>query len=98
VDLGEAGRGSILHLAIRFAILFVMDIFASAPYLIGNTPAAPEPLARYLPPVTQGVVSAWLGQHVPAGTWVLDPFGASPIVAIEAARAGSPAPRKTYFH
>ena len=65
-----------------------MDIFASAPYLIGNPPAAPEPLARYLPPVTQGAVSAWLGQHVPAGAWVLDPFGASPIVAVEAARAG----------
>jgi hypothetical protein len=65
-----------------------MDIFASAPYLIGSLPAAPEPLARYLPPVTQGVVSAWLGQHVSAGAWVLDPFGASPIIAIEAARAG----------
>jgi hypothetical protein len=73
---------------IRFAILFLMDIFASAPYLIGNPPAAPEPLARYLPPVTQGVTSAWLGQHVPAGAWVLDPFGASPTVAVEAARAG----------
>jgi hypothetical protein len=65
-----------------------MDIFASAPYLIGNPPAAPEPLARYLPPVPQGMVSAWLGQHVPAGAWALDPFGASPIVAIDAARAG----------
>lgn len=73
---------------IRFAILFVMDIFASAPYLIGSPPAAPEPLARYLPPVPQGMVAAWLAQHVPAGAWVLDPFGTSPIVAIEAARAG----------
>jgi hypothetical protein len=53
-----------------------MDIFASAPYLISSPPAAPEPLARYLPPVTQGVTSAWLAQHVPAGAWVLDPFGA----------------------
>src|SRR5512139_2961607 len=88
MHLAKAGRGSLLHLAPRFVILFVMDIFASAPYLIGSPPAQPEPLVRYLPPVTQGVVSAWLGQHVPAGAWVLDPFGASPIVAIEAARAG----------
>jgi hypothetical protein len=84
--LGRAGVG--LHLALRFAILFLMDIFASTPFLIGSTPSAPEPLARYLPPVTQGVVSAWLTQHVPAGAWVLDPFGSSPIVAVEAARAG----------
>jgi hypothetical protein len=65
-----------------------MDIFASAPYLIGTTPAAPEPLARYLPPVKQGAVSAWLGQNVSMGAWVLDPFGSSPRVAMEAAHAG----------
>jgi hypothetical protein len=65
-----------------------MEIFASTPYLTGTLPGRPEPLARYLPPVTQGVVSTWLARHIPPGAWVLDPFGSSPQVAVEAARAG----------
>lgn len=48
----------------------------------------PSPLERYLPPVPAGVVAGWLGDNVPLGSWVLDPFGASPHWAVEAARAG----------
>ncbi len=56
-------------------------------FLIG-TPHPPSPLERYLPPVPRGVAGAWLQQHAAPGSWVLEPFGASPHWAVEAARAG----------
>jgi hypothetical protein len=34
------------------------------------------------------VISAWLPAHASAGNWVLDPFGFSPRLALEAARCG----------
>lgn len=34
------------------------------------------------------MISAWLPAHAPPGSWVLDPFGFSPRLALEAARAG----------
>jgi hypothetical protein len=57
-------------------------------YIPGLSPAEPGPLARFTPPLEEGVVSAWLPPHEPAGSWVLDPFGFSPRLALEAARAG----------
>jgi hypothetical protein len=58
------------------------------PYLPGEPASTMRPLARYLPPLPQGVVSGWMGRHLPDGGWVLDPFGAAPDLAVEAARAG----------
>ena len=64
------------------------------PYLAGRPLDRPEPLARFLPPIPEGVITAWLKSNIPHGkdaslaVLVLDPFGASPRVAIEAARAG----------
>ncbi len=58
------------------------------PFISGSIPGNPGPLARYLPPVPEGVASGWLEGRLPAGSWVLDPFGASPRMAVEAARAG----------
>lgn len=52
-----------------------------------ETPLQP-PLARYLPRVNAGVVQGWLADTLPPGSWVIDPFGASPQAAVEAARAG----------
>ncbi len=46
------------------------------------------PLARFLPPLPDGMVSAWLQQDVPAGAWLLDPIASTPRLALEAARAG----------
>ncbi len=46
------------------------------------------PLERYLPPVRTGIWSAWLKDHLPPGSWVLDPLGSHPALAFEAARAG----------
>ena len=57
-------------------------------YIPGLSPAEPGPLARFTPPLEDGVISAWLPLYVPAGSWVLDPFGFSPRLALEAARAG----------
>lgn len=65
-----------------------MDTF-SFPYQPGSSPEPPTfPLGRYLPPVPQGMAVAWLQKHVTPGSVILDPFGSSPQVALEAARAG----------
>ena len=50
--------------------------------------APPSPLARYLPPLPPGMAAGWLADNVPPGSWLLDPLGASPELALEAARAG----------
>ena len=64
---------------------YVMDFQA---YIPGMRPVEPGPLARFTPPLEDGVISAWLPAHAPIGSWVLDPFGFSPRLALEAARAG----------
>jgi hypothetical protein len=48
----------------------------------------PGPLARFLPPIPDGLATAWLRKHLAPGNWVLDPFGASPRLVVEAAWAG----------
>src|SRR5512141_198950 len=58
------------------------------PYIPGMSPADPGPLSRFIPPLEEGVISAWLPPHASAGSWVLDPFGFSPRLVLEAARAG----------
>ncbi len=45
-------------------------------------------MARFLPPLEDGVISTWLKGNIPPGSWVLDPFGAAPRLSLEAARAG----------
>jgi hypothetical protein len=62
-------------------------------YIPGDDPAKPAALARYLPAVPEGVAAAFLGGHsastaMARGAWVLDPFGASPQLAVEIARQG----------
>ncbi len=64
------------------------------PYIPGYQPARMPPLGRYLPPLPEGVISQWLEENLLAENatssagWILDPFGASPNIAIEAARVG----------
>ncbi|GAB4421813.1 MAG: hypothetical protein Kow002_10930 [Anaerolineales bacterium] len=58
------------------------------PYIPGTKPVNPGPLARFLPPLEEGTVSTWLADHIEPGAWLLDPFGISPRLAVEAARAG----------
>lgn len=60
-------------------------------YIPGSAwPAAASsgPLGRYLPLVADGVAPVWLRRSLPPGSWVLDPFGTAPRLAVEAARAG----------
>jgi hypothetical protein len=57
-------------------------------YIPGLKPADSGPLSRFLPPLEEGVISAWLSHlHLP-GSWLLDPFGFSPRLVLEAARSG----------
>ncbi len=65
-----------------------MKTLSTPAYIPGiRTPRA-VPLARFLPPVEEGVIAAWLSERFRTPAWVLDPFGASPRLAVEAARAG----------
>jgi hypothetical protein len=57
-------------------------------YIPGNEPINPGPLARFLPPVPDGIASAYLDLNFKPGDWVLDPFGASPRIDLEMARLG----------
>ncbi|MEJ2758451.1 MAG: hypothetical protein P8046_08240, partial [Anaerolineales bacterium] len=46
-------------------------------------------LERYLPRLHYGAAAHWLNATLPQkGTWIIDPFGASPQLALEAAQAG----------
>lgn len=58
------------------------------PYIPGTSPADPGPLSRFTPPLEEGTISRWLALHAPVGSWLLDPFGFSPRLVLEAARAG----------
>jgi hypothetical protein len=46
------------------------------------------PLSRFLPPLPKGVFSAWLENHTNPGDLVIDPLGANPMLALEAASSG----------
>lgn len=54
----------------------------------GATPSPAGPLARFLPPLEEGVARRALQGRVRPGAVVLDPFGASPRLAVEVARSG----------
>lgn len=57
-------------------------------YIPGFKPADAGPLSRFLPALEDGVISGWLAAHGKTGSWLLDPFGFSPKLALEAARSG----------
>jgi hypothetical protein len=58
------------------------------PFPSGRPPTRPGPLARFLPPLETGAARRALELCEEPDTWVLDPFGASPRLAVELARAG----------
>ena len=66
----------------------------AVPFYSGTSSPNPGPLGRYLPPVLEGAAAAWLADNLPVeagqaqAPWVLDPFGVSPKVCVEAARRG----------
>ena len=58
------------------------------PYIPGLKPADPGPLSRFLPTLEEGVIADWLTQLNKPSAWLLDPFGFSPRLVIEAALSG----------
>lgn len=62
----------------------------NVPYIPGSAPPTELPLGRFLPPIPEGMASAWCQQNLKPGDWVLEPFGFSPLMAIEIASAGFP--------
>jgi hypothetical protein len=58
------------------------------PFTSGKSIDNQLPLARYLPPIPDSMLGSWMQQNIPSGNWIIDPFCASPISTIEAARAG----------
>ena len=58
------------------------------PYIPGFKPADSGPLSRFLPALEDGVISGWLSHQTLTGNWLLDPFGFSPKLVLEAARSG----------
>ena len=60
----------------------------SQPYIPGFKPADSGPLSRFLPALEDGVISAWLSHQTLTSNWLLDPFGFSPKLVLEAARSG----------
>jgi hypothetical protein len=58
------------------------------PYIPGTGLPPAGPLSRFIPLLEDGVASRWLTLHAAPGSWVLDPFGFSPHLTLEAARAG----------
>jgi hypothetical protein len=57
-------------------------------FLPGDVQAQNLPLGRYLPRLPKGAAAAWLSENLPVGSWVIDPYGASPELAAEIAQTG----------
>ncbi|MBN1231554.1 MAG: hypothetical protein JXA19_06805 [Anaerolineales bacterium] len=57
-------------------------------FRIGKTLRNDEPLGRFLPRYSPRCIRSWLKQNIPSRSWVLDPFGTSPLLPVEAASAG----------
>lgn len=66
----------------------ILNTMNHHPYIPGLIPTNTGPLSRFMPPLEEGVITNWLSQHAPTGSWVLDPFGFSRRLVLEAARAG----------
>ena len=64
------------------------EAFHETHYIPGKKPVGDLPLERYLPPTYRGVAPSWLKGNIPEHGWLLDPFGASPGLLVEAASHG----------
>lgn len=57
-------------------------------FIHGSGAPPQHPLARFIPPLPEGMVRACLVNQAPPGTWIIDPIASTPLLALEAARAG----------
>ena len=58
------------------------------PYIPGSAPPPELPLGRFVPPIPEGMVTAWIHQNLETGEPILEPFGFNPLIPIEIAQAG----------
>ncbi|MEM5774987.1 MAG: hypothetical protein AAGU05_08310, partial [Anaerolineaceae bacterium] len=58
------------------------------PYFAGEGIPEDAPLHRFLPPISKRALSYGMDALFPRGSWVIDPFGASPHLAVELAQTG----------
>ncbi|MFZ3070247.1 MAG: hypothetical protein WA110_03885 [Anaerolineaceae bacterium] len=60
-----------------------------APFVSGYSNLQTDlPLDRFMPPYYPDMATNWVQTYAPPGSWILDPFGNNPYVALELARAG----------
>jgi len=60
----------------------------SVVYIAGQSSIHQGPLGRFLPQIPLRIAVKWLHDHLAHSSWVIEPFGASPVLAVEAAREG----------
>jgi hypothetical protein len=58
------------------------------PYLPASQGFYDPPLGFFLPALPQGVIGAWAAENTSPGSLILDPLGAHPLLAVEAAASG----------
>ena len=58
------------------------------PFISGDKDSVELPLGRFLPALAPGVITSWLDMNAAPGSWVLDPMGVTPWLALEAASKG----------
>ncbi|UCD97693.1 MAG: hypothetical protein JSV42_12065 [Chloroflexota bacterium] len=58
------------------------------PFISGNPPISIGLLSRFLPPVPDGIASKWIHHNLASNALILDPFGSSPELILEAAKTG----------
>lgn len=63
-------------------------MLVTSPFVPGRNEKPELPLARFLPPLSPGMVHQWISSNIPRGSWIMDPFGNSPELALELARSG----------
>jgi hypothetical protein len=61
---------------------------SDTPFISGYKDSVELPLGRFLPTLAAGGVASWLDDNTTPGSWVLDPMGVTPWLALEAASAG----------
>ena len=62
--------------------------FMTLVFISGYPPSPNRLLARFLPPLADGVAARYIEQYSKPGDLILDPFGQSPRVAVEALHLG----------
>jgi hypothetical protein len=66
-----------------------MSVFTSLSYIPGFSLLEEIPLQRFLPTIPSGIFQTWLHENIDPSRWLIDPFGSSPFLPLEAQKNGS---------